>query len=650
MSSLFGNTAATQDHSDYSASDIEVLEGLEAVRKRPGMYIGGVDENAMHHLVMEILDNAIDEAMAGFASQITVCLDKNNTVTIEDNGRGIPFDPHPKFPDKTALEIVLTTLHSGGKFSGKSYKTAGGLHGVGLAVVNALSEFVIVHVHRKGEGIHQGYSRGHKINEKKLTAEKAHTGTKIAFKPDEEIFGNHLFDATKIASMLKTKAYLNKGIRLEFKDSSGELTTSTVFYYEDGIVSYIKEMTNSENSIIGDVFVLAEKDLEPQNHCRIELAIAWVLEEISQIKSYCNSISTPQGGTHEQAIRNGVLRAFRSFYEITGNKALQQITIEDIASCMLSIVSVFITNPIFQGQTKEKLINENIARPIENAVKSKLEAWLLDNQSTVAKISFVIEQNYKDRLNRKKMKEVSRKSAIKSFRLPGKLTDCERESGVGTELFLVEGDSAGGSAKQARFREFQAILPLKGKILNVASNSLEKISANNELKDLIIALGAGSGAHFDINKLRYEKIIIMTDADVDGAHITSLLLTFFYTQMPKLIENGHLYLAQPPLYKVVYKNQTHYIKDDAAKQQFIKKLKSNSSYEISRFKGLGEMSAPQLKETTMDPSTRTLLKVMIDENDNTISTLLDDLMGRNPQARFKFIQERANLVDISQIV
>lgn len=622
----------------YSAEEIEILEGLEPVRKRPGMYIGGTDNKAMHHLIAEIFDNSMDEAVAGHADIIKVTLDFANRITIEDNGRGIPIDKHPKFPDKSALEIVLTTLHSGGKFSNKSYTTSGGLHGVGLSVVNALSKSLEVTVTQKRKRFSQQYSRGFKESESLEDMKYLVHGTKISFIPDEEIFRDNKFSPETIYQFITSRAYLNSGITVEWRcniECPEHIPTSKTIHYENGLKDFLSDITNTCTTV-PDATLHMVSDLGHKE--KVEFALSFIDDGDAFILSYCNTVRTSLGGSHEQAFKAAVLKAIKSYIQISNTKNISNFIIDDVLECLCGIISLFIREPIFQGQTKDKLLNEEVVKKLENNLKTSIESWLISNANVANMIVTKIDAIAKERLTRKKDKEVSRKSPIKALRLPGKLTDCELESNQNTELFLVEGDSAGGSAKQARNRENQAVLPLKGKILNVASNSVEKIMSNKELDDLITALGCGIANKYEESKLRYEKIIIMTDADVDGAHITSLLLTFFYLQMPKLIENGHLYLAQPPLYRVVHKNKNVYLKDDAEKEKFLKQNTGN--IEISRFKGLGEMSAPQLKETTMNPKTRTLLKVNLSDACDTYKDLVSNLMGRDAHYRFRFIQDK----------
>jgi topoisomerase-4 subunit B len=646
----FGNNTKQIKTVSYTASDIEVLEGLEPVRKRPGMYIGGVDESAMHHLVSEVLDNSMDEAVAGFASRITIEILADVSVAISDNGRGIPIDNHPKFPKKSALEVIMTTLHSGGKFSDKSYQTAGGLHGVGISVVNALSDRLQVEVFREGNVFSQNYERGvPKTKLEKKTAPKKLRGTRITFNPDPEIFGKILkLKPKRIFELAKSKAYLYKGVEIHWLCSpeviaGTDVPEQTVIHFPNGLKDYLDSKISREKIISGEIFS-GSTEIKSES-ISIEWAICWG-EHDGFIQSYCNTIPTPQGGTHEQGSRAALLRSIKIYGEATGQKKVQQIIADDILESVCLVLSIFIKDPVFQGQTKEKLVSAGVTKHVENMIKDHFDHWLSGNKKAADIIVQHIIDNAEYRLNRKN-ERVSRKTATQKLRLPGKLADCSRSTAHGTELFLVEGDSAGGSAKQARDRETQAILPLRGKILNVANAPIHKISANQEIQDLEIALACGSMNHYKEENLRYEKIIIMTDADVDGAHIASLLMTFFYLRMQKLIQNGHLYLACPPLYRLTQNNKTYYAGNDEEKQLLIEKL-GKSKIEIGRFKGLGEMTPKQLKETTMDPKTRTLYQVNIDDIEN-IDKIVDDLMGKKPEKRFKFIHEQAlarkNLID-----
>jgi len=648
VSDLFSiNIKNNNRNNSYTASDIEVLEGLEPVRVRPGMYIGGTDSNAMHHLVSEVLDNAMDEAIAGYASKITMHLQKDGYVTVSDNGRGIPTDNHPKFPDKSALEVILTTLHSGGKFSNKAYQVSGGLHGVGVSVVNALSEKLYVEVYRDGIIYKQEYQRGVPVTSL-ATSEglKKNRGTKVSFIPDYEIFGNNIkFSAKKLYEMAKAKAYLHKGVSIEWRcdeealentDRDAKVPIHEVINFPGGLKDYLESRID-KSGVIGEEIFAGNSEIAAENF-RIEWALCWHDDE-NFVRSYCNTIPTPLGGTHEQGIRAALARSIKIYGEMAGHKKITQVSIDDVMESICLVLSVFISNPIFQGQTKDKLVTPGVAKNVENSFKDLFDHWLSGNKKASDKIIQYLIDKAEERLNRKSEKNVNRKTATQRLRLPGKLADCTISIAKGTELFLVEGDSAGGSAKQARDRQTQAVLPLRGKILNVANATGQKILANQEIQDLEIALNCGSLGGYKEDNLRYEKIIIMTDADVDGAHIASLLMTFFYLRMPKLIENGHLYLAKPPLYRILQGTKTFYASDEAQKDEIIAKFsQEKKKYEVGRFKGLGEMTTAQLKETTMNPSTRgALYRVNIDSFDK-IDTIVDNLMGKKAEKRFEFIQ------------
>ncbi|HSK39679.1 MAG TPA: DNA topoisomerase IV subunit B, partial [Arenibaculum sp.] len=613
MSDLFQNTA--RERESYSAQDIEVLEGLEPVRRRPGMYIGGTDERALHHLVAEILDNAMDEAVAGHATRIDLELGADGTVTVRDNGRGIPIDEHPKYPGKSALEVILTTLHSGGKFSGKVYATSGGLHGVGLSVVNALSDRLVVEVARDRQLYTQTYSRGTPLGPLVcLGATPNRRGTTIRFHPDGTIFadGTH-FRPERLYRMARSKAYLFRGVEIRWTcapdllGADSQTPSSETLHFPGGLRDYLNAALKDRAALTPQPF--AGEIAFPGDAGRVEWAIAWPDDEEGFVHSYCNTVPTPQGGSHEMGLRAALMRGLKSFGELVNNKRAGQIIADDVVGGATMLLSVFIRDPQFQGQTKERLATPEATRLVELAVKDHFDHWLSADPSASNTLLDRLIDKAEDRLRRRQAKETSRKTATRKLRLPGKLADCSRNTPEGTELFLVEGDSAGGSAKQARIRETQAILPLRGKILNVASASADKMRGNQELADLIQALGCGTGRDFSSDRLRYERIIIMTDADVDGAHIASLLMTFFYREMPGLIHNGHLYLALPPLYRLSGGGTRVYARDDLHRDELFRTVFKNKKVEISRFKGLGEMQPSQLKETTMDPGKRTLLRV-----------------------------------------
>jgi topoisomerase-4 subunit B len=644
----------TRDDSDYSAKDIEVLEGLEPVRKRPGMYIGGTDEAALHHLAAEILDNSMDEAVAGHASFIEVSLEEGNWLTVRDNGRGIPIDPHPKFNNLSALEVILTTLHSGGKFGGKAYATSGGLHGVGSSVVNALSEVMEVEVYKDRVMWKQSYAKG-KPTTKLINAGPVHNrrGTSIRFKPDTEIFGPTLsFVPSRLYRLCRSKAYLFRGVEIRWNSAPAllkgkdDVPAEAVLHFPGGLRDSLADDIGDLAKVLPQIWA-GEAALPGEATGKVEWAVVWLEQGDGFLHSYCNTVPTAQGGTHEAGFRAALIKGLRAWGDHRGNKRAAQITADDVLDPVAAKLSLFLRDPQFQGQTKEKLTNAEAARLTEGALRDRFDHFLAgDPASADNLLSFVIERA-EDRIRRKENKDTARKSPTRRLRLPGKLTDCSRENAAETEIFLVEGDSAGGSAKQARNRETQAVLPLRGKILNVASASADKLRQNQELKDLIEALGCGVGDRFDRTKLRYGRVIIMTDADVDGAHIASLLMTFFYRELPELVRHGHIYLAQPPLYRLTQGAKSVYAMDDADREQKMRRaFKAGTKVEVSRFKGLGEMPPAQLKETTMDPAKRTLLKVMaIPEMRAQTNDLVESLMGRRPELRFAFIQERAKTVE-----
>ena len=660
MSDLFETPNTTTASNDYSATSIEVLEGLEPVRHRPGMYIGGTDETALHHLVAEILDNSMDEAVAGYANKIEVQMNADYSVTITDNGRGIPVDPHPKYPGKSALEVIMTMLHSGGKFGGGAYKVSGGLHGVGLSVVNALSEKLSVEIARDKKLYRQEYSRGYPMGPLELVGNAPNRrGTSVTFKPDPEIFGaNSCLLPNKIYRMARSKAFLFKGIHINWRCApevlcEGDVTPQEAeLCFPNGLLDFLNYQVGARTTINRKPFS-GDANLA-NDEGKVEWAITWPEDENGFCHSYCNTVVTPQGGTHELGFKAALIRGLKEYGEMANIKKAAAITGEDFLSDACIMLSVFIRDPQFQGQTKDKLTSNKAIRLVESAVTDSFDHWLTsDVENATALLEYVIERA-EARKKKKEEKVQNRKTPTKRLRLPGKLADCSQAAAHDTEIFIVEGDSAGGSAKQGRDRFTQAILPLRGKILNVASASLDKILQNQEIKDMCEALGCGVKEHYNEDNLRYEKIIIMTDADVDGAHIASLLMTFFYQQMPKLIENGHLYIATPPLYKIAIGGKNYYALDDDDKDKILAKVvKGNQKPEISRFKGLGEMSAQQLKETTMDKKNRMLLRVML-PNTNTeegkeeafeTRRQVERLMGKNPETRFKFIIERAKFVD-----
>jgi len=639
---------ATSNGDDYGASSIRVLEGLEPVRMRPGMYIGGTDEKALHHLFAEVIDNSMDEAVAGHADFIDVHLDVEGYLTVTDNGRGIPVENHPQVPGKSTLEVIMTKLHAGGKFDGKAYETSGGLHGVGVSVVNALSDVLEVEVARNRKLYRQRFSRGlPQGGLEELGDVHNRRGTRVRFHPDPQIFGDHAkFDAARVFRMARSKAYPFGGVEIRWSCDPGVLPEGSdvpdkaVFHFPGGLKDYLQATMGKEFTVTREIF--AGKTEKASGHGSLEWAITWYGGD-PQVHSYCNTIPTPEGGTHEAGLRIALTKGLKSYAELTQNKRAAQINTDDVMISAVGMLSVFIREPEFVGQTKDRLATVEAQRLVENALRDPFDHYLADNPNEAEKLLDWVIERAEERLRRRKEKEVNRKTAVRKLRLPGKLADCSQNTAEGAELFLVEGDSAGGSAKQARNRANQAILPLRGKILNVASAGREKLGANQQISDLVQALGCGTRSKYREEDLRYERVIVMTDADVDGAHIASLLITFFYQEMPELVRGGHLFLAVPPLYKITQGAKSAYARDDDHRAELMEtEFKGKAKIEISRFKGLGEMLPAQLKETTMDPSKRTLLRVLIDEVDfEGTRNAVDDLMGTKAEARFRFIQERA---------
>ena len=634
--------------SDYSSSSIKVLKGLEAVKKRPGMYIGDTDDGSgLHHMIYEVLDNSIDEVVAGYAKNISFFYSKDNSITIKDDGRGIPVDFHPKFKNKRALEIVMTTLHAGGKFSDKVYKTSGGLHGVGISVVNALSSKLEVKVYNKSKLYSQNYFQGKIKNKIKIQkCSKNLKGTEIKFTPDSEIFEDISFSPKKLYNFIKMKSVLVKGTKISFKIDKELIKDKTPekidFFYPKGIIDYIQENFDNRKKIIPNFF---HSIINLNNNEKCELYLSFNINEKSSFNSYCNTIETPDGGSHENALKNSIIKSIKIFGQKNQISKISNINNNDLFDFSDTIISVFIDSPSFEGQTKKRIVMPSLQKKLEQEIQNSFLLWLNTNKKNSLKLINELIERSLLRTDLSKIKELERKSVKEKNRLPGKLVDCSSKKIEGTEIFIVEGDSAGGSAKQARFREKQAILPLRGKILNVYSVSLSKIADNNEIQNLIQALGCGIGKNFNLSKLRYEKIILMTDADVDGSHIATLLITFFYKYMIKIIESGKLYLAMPPLYKISFNNQNHYAYDEKEKDKILKMKKNNVNHLISRFKGLGEMPSEQLKKTTMDINERKLIQIKLEKGakeTKKTEKLFESLMGKKAEHRYNFIQENAN--------